>query len=336
MLTKMADDSADVFGSLVPLMKKYGVRCSSSEFYELVNLHFHAAESLVYDEIHRGMWQSLPRQFELLTDDCAVVEPKGRLRVLDIGCGTGLSAELFLKTRLGSATSEIHLLDTSKEMLRIASGRAQSWPVPVTSYCGKVSDLPAGQLFDIILACSVLHHIADLRSFLNEVSKRQSACGLFLHFQDPNADNADDPDHLSRLAEYEIGRPSPSRTSFFRRLTPRRIYRRALRQFTGRQDYIGKTNRSLMRAGIIKREMSESDIWLVTDIRVSPMTKGISLQALKSMLPRYELVSCRTYEFFGYVGDHLPEPFRTREDQLIHDRSLTGGQVAGVWRLLPY
>jgi hypothetical protein len=91
-----------------------------------------------------------------------------------------------------------------------------------------------------------------------------------------------------------------------------------------------------MRAGIIKREMSESDIWLVTDIRVSPMTKGISLQALKSMLPRYELVSCRTYEFFGYVGDHLPEPFRTREDQLIHDRSLTGGQVAGVWRLLPY
>jgi hypothetical protein len=59
-------------------------------------------ESLVDDEIRRGKWQSLPRQFELLADDCAAVAPMGKLRVIDIGCGTGLSAELFLKTRLGS------------------------------------------------------------------------------------------------------------------------------------------------------------------------------------------------------------------------------------------
>src|SRR5258706_9372315 len=112
--------SAALFDSLTPLIRKYGVRCSAPEFYEHVNLHFHAAESLVYDEVHRGMWQSLPRQFELLTKDCADVAPKGKLRVLDIGCGTGLSADFFLKTPLGSRTSEIHLLDTTKEMLGVA------------------------------------------------------------------------------------------------------------------------------------------------------------------------------------------------------------------------
>jgi SAM-dependent methyltransferase len=334
MLAKMVDDSADVFGSLVPLMKKYGVPCSPSEFYELVNLHFHAAESLVYDEVHRGMWQSLPRQFELLTDDCAVIAPKGKLRVLDIGCGTGLSAEFFLKTRLGSGTSEIHLLDTSKEMLGIASRRAQNWPVDVRSHCGKISDIPTDRQFDVILCSSVLHHIADLRSFLNDVTSRQNAGGLFLHFQDPNADYADDPDHLSRLAEYKAARAPAPRTPLLRRLTPRRIYKRVLRQFMGRQDYIGQTNRSLMRAGVIEREMSEGDIWLVTDIRISPVTKGVSLQALKSMLPHYAFVSCRTYEFFGDLGDdNIPDDFRIREKQLIDIRSMTGSHFAGAWRL---
>jgi ubiquinone/menaquinone biosynthesis C-methylase UbiE len=328
-------DPADLLGSLIPLMRRYGVRCSPLEFYELVNVHFHAAESLVYDEIHRGMWQSLPRQFELLTDDCAAVAPKGKLRVLDIGCGTGLSAEFFLKTRLGSRTSEIHLLDTSKEMLGIATRRARSWPVDVISHSGKISDLPADRQFDVILASSVLHHIADLRSFLNEVAERLSVGGLFLHLQDPNADYADDPEHLSRLTEYKAARPPARKTPLFRRLTPRRIYKRVLRQFKGRQDYIGQTNRSLMRAGVIEREMSEGDIWLVTDIHVSPITKGISLQALKSMLPRYEFVSYRTYEFFGELGDHLPERFRVKEEQLIDGRSLTGGLFAAAWRLPP-
>jgi hypothetical protein len=166
---------------------------------------------------------------------------------------------------------------------------------------------------------------------LNEVAERQSGGGLFLHFQDPNADFADDPDHLSRLAEFNSTRAQPVQTPFFRKLTPRRIYKRLLRHFNGRQDYIGDTNRSLLRAGIIKREMSDVDIWLVTDIRISPTIHGVSLQALKSMLPRYELVSSRSYAFFEDMGDNLPEQFRAREEQLINNRSMTGRSLSGAW-----
>jgi ubiquinone/menaquinone biosynthesis C-methylase UbiE len=326
--------SAELLAGLVSIMQRYDVRCSPSEFYEQVNLHFHAAESFVYDEIHRHVWETLPRQFELLTDDCATVAQKGKLRVLDVGCGTGLSAEAFLKTSLGSLTSEIHLLDTSKEMLGVAVRRAKDWPFQAISHHGKVFDLPGSLQFDVILACSVLHHIADLKSFLKKVADRQNPGGLFLHFQDPNADYADDPDHLSRLAEYEAARSPALRTPLFRKLTPRRVYRRVLRQFKGRQDYIGQTNRSLVRAGIVGREMSAEDIWAVTDIRHGSLTKGISLEELKSMLPRHELVSCRTYNFFGDFGGLLDE-FRIKDNKLIGDRAMTGSRVAGAWKFSP-
>jgi hypothetical protein len=91
-----------------------------------------------------------------------------------------------------------------------------------------------------------------------------------------------------------------------------------------------------MRTGIIQREMSEGDIWLVTDIRISPTTKGISLKRLKSLLPHYEFVSCRTYEFFGDARSELPDQFRAREDQLVSSRSSSGALFAGAWKLVSH
>ena len=40
--TEPLDYSADMIGNLIPIMKKYGVRCSPHEFYDAVNVHFHA------------------------------------------------------------------------------------------------------------------------------------------------------------------------------------------------------------------------------------------------------------------------------------------------------
>src|SRR5690348_15317061 len=69
----LLDDSSNLLSNLSPIMKRYGVRCSPTEFYEAVNLHFHAAESRVYDDVHQDMWRALPRQFELLTEDCVPI-----------------------------------------------------------------------------------------------------------------------------------------------------------------------------------------------------------------------------------------------------------------------
>lgn len=81
----------------VPLMDTLGVTVSAEEFHDAVNVAFRDFESECYDEVHRSMWESLRRQFDLLSDD---VLEKGaplpsELTMLDVGCGTGLASELL-------------------------------------------------------------------------------------------------------------------------------------------------------------------------------------------------------------------------------------------------
>lgn len=314
-----------------PLMKKYGVRCTPQQFYDAVNRHFHAAESVVYDEIHREMWQTLPCQFALLTADCLPV-PQKALRVLDIGSGTGLSAELFLQTTLGSRTTDLHLLDTSPQMLSVANDRAVSWSTTVQTHCCLISDLPAAEKFDVIIACSVLHHIADLVTFLRHVSDNQVTDGLFLHLQDQNADYANDPRYLCRLRECREVQARQTQRPFLRKLTPARVYRRIAWELNKRKDYIARTSQSLIDAGVIRKRMEAADIWRITDIRLSPTVNGVSFFGLRSLLPDYDPVSQRSYAFYGQGGDGLPIQFKQQEKQLVEQGELNGHFVAGAWR----
>src|SRR5450631_1377150 len=121
--------NSNTLQSLSPVMEKYGVTCSPEQFHEGVNLAFHRAESQVYDEIHRCMWESLPRQMDLLVLDsiAAGAAPGFDLSALDIGCGTGLASELLLRTELGRVITEFDLLDTSAEMLERIKSRASGW-----------------------------------------------------------------------------------------------------------------------------------------------------------------------------------------------------------------
>jgi 2-polyprenyl-3-methyl-5-hydroxy-6-metoxy-1,4-benzoquinol methylase len=326
-------NETDLLNNLRPLMEKYGVRCSPRHFYDAVNIHFHAAESKMYDEVHRDMWQSLPRQFALLTNDC-VPYPQKSLRVLDIGSGTGLSTELFLGTALGSRTSEVHLLDTSPEMLEIARKRGKRWRVEIKTHCCSIDGLPATLQYDVIIACSVLHHIADLAAFFDKVRSHQSANGIFLHFQDPNADCASDQEYLSRISACDAITASQYIEPFVRKLKPKRIFRRLVRTFGGSndRDYIGATNKSLIKSGVINKNMDAGDIWLVTDIRISPYSNGVSLTELSLLLPQYDLISTRSYSFYGRVGDYLPAQFHPEETRLIEAHALNGHCIAGAWR----
>jgi hypothetical protein len=182
----------------------------------------------------------------------------------------------------------------------------------------------------LVITCSVLHHVPDLASFLKSVAGLQAGLpgSLFLHLQDPNGDFVDDRQKVERAAEF-VPIAIPDSVARFK---PARILGRLMREIKGEQgqDYVSKTNRELIRTGVISKPLSVDEIFSITDIHVRD--GGISIERMKTWLPEYELVKQRSYGFFGVLGSHLPPALRSREEQYIKNGELNGEHVGASWR----
>ena len=334
--------SENHFNCILPLMHAKGVSLSPREFHHMVNVTFHRFESAHYDQLHQEMWNDLPAQFELLCQDLI---QKGedlpeKLRVLDVGCGTGLSSQLLLGTCLGKRIHQIDLLDTSSEMLAKCAERAARWGVTNRQIHGTVETINDAS-YDLVLTCSVLHHIPDLQTFLRQIRKIQSPRGIFIHFQDPNGDYLADPDLLRRSRALELA-TKKSKGWRAKVNLPLRLLRRLLRlaspqQSSPRKNYIDQINEALLSSNTIKTPLTDAELWSVTDIHENNLPfstgKGISIPALKGFLPDYALVSARSYSFFGKMGSTLPPAMKAEELKLIRQRAMTGKHISAVWRL---
>jgi 2-polyprenyl-3-methyl-5-hydroxy-6-metoxy-1,4-benzoquinol methylase len=165
--------------NILEIMCRRGVRVGATEFQTAVNIAFHEFESEVYDQEHSDMWNSLPQQFELLVGDCLrQIRVSSGLRLLDIGCGTGLAFECLLHTPIGKHINSIDLIDTSPAMVKRATDRARQTGLPVAAYEGLLDLLPAENKYDVIVTCSVLHHVPDVPQFLFHVRRHGTATVL--------------------------------------------------------------------------------------------------------------------------------------------------------------
>jgi SAM-dependent methyltransferase len=327
----------EALAPIFPVMRKYGATCSPEEFHGLVNLAFHRAESPVYDRLHGCMWKTLPGQLELLVDDYthAAGPHNDTPLALDVGCGTGLASDLLLRTRLGRCIAEVDLLDTSSEMLERAKRRARAWNAKARTFEGPVTILPdESRKYGIIAICSVLHHIPDLAAFLSHVQMLQADNGILIHLQDPNGDYLTDPVLKQRIAELKHYQSSGPR-QLLDRLHPGRVIRRLRRELAAPghppSNYIGAVNAELVQSGVVREPMTALDIWTVTDIHVHD-GNGISITRMSHLLDEYELISRRSYAFFGDMPSALPSCFRKREEDLTNGRAPNGMQLAGLWR----
>ncbi len=332
------------FEPVAAIARLHGANCSPEQFHAAVNVTFHKFESEVYDDLHKDMWQSVPQQFALLAQDSLRGSADtAKWTMLDIGCGTGLASDSIMKSWFGPRISRIDLLDTSAAMLRRASQRATNWNVPVRSLEGIVETVDASEQYDLIVTCSVLHHVPDLVSFLKSVRRLQRRGGIFLHLQDPNGDFSNDPEFQRRVAQLSKN----NLPEWAARLAPQRVLGRLLREVTGRQgqDYLSKTNRDLLNSGVItspltvaekkkkkKKKKNKVGVFQITDIHVQDGA-GISIENMKGWLPDYQLISQRSYGFYGRLWSTLPLTLRIQEERLIAAQALNGGHIGAAWRL---
>lgn len=328
----------DAYKNLKLLIEKKGLEKDPIKFHKSVNEIFHDIEGEFYDNFHANMWNSLPVIFDIISEEITRQIPEinnRKLKMLDIGSGTGLSTELFLKTEIGVKIEQITLLDSSLTMIEKSKERAINWNVDNIEFVKGYIDELSGQ-FDIILCSSLLHHIPDLTAFFAKINELQNKGGLFVHLQDPNTEAIVSEIYKKRKSRFKKSlleqKQNNSKIAFGKKIVL--ILYKIKRRLLG-ADYINRVNKELKRQKIIRKKLTATEIWSVTDIHVENLPystgAGISLKMIEHCLPQYKNLYLFSYAFFGALSYELPESFQKEEQRLLEARDGYGRNMAGIW-----
>lgn len=314
---------------LVPLIESKSNLKDLSLFHKSVNIVFHDIEAKYYDQLHAEMWDSLQPVYDSFVNDLPLSELKN-LKILDIGCGTGLSTQMLINTPLKNNIKEATLLDTSSVMLQKAKARFKELKIKFNFFEGDLKELNDKD-FDLILISSVLHHIPDLADFFKELNKKLKVGGIFFHIHDPNGDAIKTQVYLERVSDLREFYAKKNRKIWLR------ILNRLKRTLSKKKepDYMLEVNESLIQQNIIHTHLTEQEIWSITDIHVEDLpysTKnGISIKLLQSMLPNFKLLNTLTYSFFGVLESNLPKSFLEKERNYFKNGDLHGRNIGALW-----
>lgn len=322
----------DELNPILPIYKKAQSLLSLQEFHNRVNVIFHDHEAVHYDELHADMLESLQEQFDFLASDTDLKMRDNKIvSLLDFGCGTALATQMFLKTSLAQNCQEITLFDTSAQMLERAKAKSKNWSQQVQIIHERLPDFTGK--FDAVMLSSVLHHIPNLQTFLKNIESLLRPGGIFIHLQDPNKDSDSDPERIEReLLLKSRMQQQAVHSSSIKHFLPKK-WRNQLNRMLGRKTYIDRINDDLLREKVIRKRLTADDLWKVTDIQISESGYGgISMKELKTVLTNFQLITHRSYAFYGVLKHDLPADLIPMEDEWAAKGSLNGRNVAAIWQ----
>lgn len=133
-----------------------------------VYLTINEADPALLDEIAKGLEirAALPQQAEILETYLGDIEFKAGARVLDVGCGTGAQSRTLIKraevAEVVGADQATFLIERARELAAGLEG--------ITFVEAAGDDLPLDPAsFDVIVAHTVLTHVADSDAVLTEL-----------------------------------------------------------------------------------------------------------------------------------------------------------------------
>lgn len=105
-------------------------------------------------------WNQLARRYqtrydEMLADLAGRIRPSAGDRVLDLGSGSGILAEMLLDRFPGVSVT---LLDFSSNMLEVAERRLRRFPGRASFSCTTFEEMPPGP-YDAVVSTLALHHL---------------------------------------------------------------------------------------------------------------------------------------------------------------------------------
>ncbi len=306
-----------------PLMKRFGATCSPKAFYWAVNDALHAAEAAVYDDRHATMYLEAggavwERLLSYLPDSPQT------LRILDVGCGTGLVGH-FMAVHVPHRVESLTLMDPCANMIAIARKKAASWPFDTIVAQCHIESLDVATRFDVVTINSVLHHVVELEAFVKRVQDLVKPGGLLLTGQDPRALAATLGDavlaarRLKKQVPYWDIRQrlhsSPLVGKYWGHIA--RSVRRLVKMEGGMTELARKASSTLLAKGIVSRPMDETSLYTVTDVHVPRQVgkggEGIDENCLLQWMTEMTLVAMHTYRFHDAEFTHLSAVQRDQE-----------------------
>ncbi len=116
-----------------------------------------------YDELHGS------EQLEKIHRCMHIIEPREGDRLLDVGCGTGISTEPW--------KCERHGIDPSEELIRIAKKKRDSARYTVAS----AEEIPyPDKHFDILISITAIQNFQDISKAIREMKRVLKDGGLFI------------------------------------------------------------------------------------------------------------------------------------------------------------
>ena len=132
-----------------------------------------------YDALRRGLIPCFDTFYGTALDLIDDWRDAEKLRVLDLGAGTGLFTAMLLARH---PDAQIHLVDASEKMLEQARQRFDGNPA-ITYAVADMSDTELGGPWDLIISALAIHHLEDAakKHLFGEIRSALSEGGLFVN-----------------------------------------------------------------------------------------------------------------------------------------------------------
>ncbi len=317
-------------------MERCGAQLPAAEFIRTVSNAYHQLQAPVYDEIMAGFHNEILAVLASFLSELHL--PERGLRALDLGCGTGFASRALLQ-QWGPRVQQLLCSDISPHMLELCRKKLGNNPV-VSFELKDIAAIASGAAYDLVLTCSVVHHIAAPPEFFAHLARLVCPGGYYLMLHEPSRRFYQNAECLQLSERY---RKAVERRRLLRYLNPA-AYLRKLRQIlTGQSVPLEvQLNRLLIASRVIQSPLTRQEIGRLVDIHdplVEPDALGLGqngflLDELASgLLSHFRLVTFKSYAFLGDLDTtSAPAKWREKARRLAARDPDDGASFCAAWQ----
>ncbi|MBD1840934.1 class I SAM-dependent methyltransferase [Coleofasciculus sp. FACHB-64] len=315
-------------------MLRCGVTLNPEEFIRIISNTYHAIEAESYDDTHIEITQFAKPFFKEVLLQTLDIIPHS-FSVLDLGCGTGYALQTLLEICPKSRLHQVMCSDLSSDMVVKAQQNLTAKNITTETFVGTVADLVMWtQPFDMVLTNSVLHHIADIESFLANIASLVKPGGVYVMGHEPSSRFMANPECRAAYERWQTLRTWRRRLWFIDPL----FYKRVLSKWSGHSqpDILQKTSDKLLRTGVITKPLTPREVRMMVDIHAPCDLPGDFCLGLPGFdplklgseyLPGFHTICWRSYN--AWIA---PAKWAKTANALNKKFSLDGGSFTAAWQ----